>query len=150
MKILQALGAVLLAAVVTGVTVLALAGKLMVCEQRLATVGIRPVVDVCRAVSLTDVPVLLVVVALLLLFMQGVTRISIPGLVELERKVADQAETQSTLENEVAALRLSMVQSQRAVQIVYGGAPPTDTQIEHVAAGLGLKEEVFRGATGGE
>ena len=102
-------------AVVTAYSHLTL--HLRVCDDIVARVGTQPTVRSCRPLEVTDAPVILILILALGLILPDVQKITIAGVLELERKVDQQEQRVEHL-----ASRIDMIVSTRSAANVSIGS----------------------------
>jgi hypothetical protein len=73
----------------------------VICDQKLAAVGTHPVVKVCHSPSLTDLPVIAILLLVLLLLLPDLSEVGVPGLISLKGKVEQQEAKLGNLEQEL-------------------------------------------------
>ncbi len=72
-----------------------------ICDQKLAAVGTQAVVKVCHSPSLTDLPVIAILLLVLLLLLPDLSEVGFPGLFSLKRQVEQQETKLGNLEQEL-------------------------------------------------
>lgn len=98
-------------------------GEPEICRQELASVGERPVVNVCAPMSAESLlgPVLLIAVLLL----PDISELAIPNLITLKRRVNEHAVEQGKIRDELARVEQNQLALQ-SVNVTVGGYVPPD------------------------
>lgn len=89
----------------------------VICDQKLAAVGTQPVVKVCHSPSLTDLPVIAILLLVVLLLLPDLSEVGFPGLFSLKRQVEQQETKLGNLEQELT-LQTEMKQVAQQTQKV--------------------------------
>lgn len=100
----RALRWTLSAALVVGSGAVSILDESTICRQQLASVGEIPVVETCGPPSITDLPVIAVVLLLAILLAPDLSEISI-GVLSLKQRVSKAERVQQHLTEEVEAIR---------------------------------------------
>lgn len=77
------------------------------CSLMLPHVGVKPTVLVCQHLTPTDGPVLLLLILGAVLLIPDISKIGIPGLFELERRIDEQVKAQAGLAEAITELRVT-------------------------------------------
>lgn len=94
-------------------------GPLTTCTDYVARVGTIPVISRCSGVSIGDTPTIVIFVAVALLLLPDVTRISFAGIINIEREVKRQRERTEDLIARIS-LMTQTVQFNPNITIVAG------------------------------
>lgn len=115
-KARRAAVAILLAGFVTAIWVSFGTSHLRACGDLVARVGSAPLVPSCRPLSVTDAPMLAVLIVAAVLLLPELSALEIPGVIRLERQLKEQARRQDDI---VAAIhRLEVSQNQQVNVLV--------------------------------
>jgi hypothetical protein len=83
------------------------------CQEQVARVGNSPLVKSCGPLSLTDPPMLALLIVACVLILPDLSSIEIPGVIRLEREIEKQAIRQDELAGMVQRLDLAVHQQQQ-------------------------------------
>lgn len=88
-----------------------------VCDDEIARVGTTPLVTSCRPLTVTDAPMLAVLIIVGILLLPEITVLEIPGVLRLERELKDQAKRQDDILATVNRLEISQRQHQQVYNV---------------------------------
>lgn len=107
--------ALLLAALIVATTVSHLTPHWRVCDDVVVRVGTLPTVRSCRPLAITDTPVVLGLIFIIGLIAPDFRRISVAGVLELEREVHDQERRLEALAAKIDVLTINATSARASV-----------------------------------
>ena len=131
----------LVAGLAVALSISALTSQLRVCDDIVARVGSQPAVRSCRPLEITDAPVILILLLALGFVLPDVRKISIAGVVELEREVHEQERRIEQLGSRIDML-VSSVASSRA-SIYFEQTLPSGTSVTLNEGVFAQKEQLL-------
>ena len=102
----------------------ALTPHLRVCDEVVARVGTLPTIRTCRPLELTDLPVVLGLILIIGLVAPDFKRVSIAGVVELEREVREQGHRVENLAGKIEQLTISASSARASINYYERPLPP--------------------------
>jgi hypothetical protein len=115
---------VILAILIILTLVSSLTPHLRVCDEIVAQVGAAPTVRTCRPLELTDLPVVLGLILIIGLVAPDFKRVSIAGVVELEREVREVGGQVENLAGKIEQLSISASSARASINYYERGLPP--------------------------
>jgi hypothetical protein len=97
---------------------------LRVCDELVARVGAVPAVRTCRPLELSDLPIVLGLIMIIGLVAPDFKRVSIAGVVELEREVHEQGQRVEGLASKIEQLAVATSSARANVNIFDQRLPP--------------------------
>lgn len=137
----QAASALLVAVVAVVVAISALTPHLRVCDDIVARVGSKPTFTSCQPLEITAAPVILILILALGFILPDVRRISIAGVVELEREVREQQQRVEQL-----ASRIDLIVSSKSssnVSFSFEQTLPSGVSVNVDEGQLAQKEQLL-------
>lgn len=110
MKARRIVTAILLAGVVAAIWVSFETHHLRTCQVLVARVGTAPLASSCRPLSVTDAPMLAVLIVVGILLIPELSALEIPGVIRLERQLKQQARRQDEVVAAIQRLEISQHQ----------------------------------------
>lgn len=96
-----------------------LTSRLQTCVDQVARVGTVPAVRTCDPLSITDAPILVLLIGALVLLvpdlMKCMTAFEIPGVIRIERKVEEQGRRQEDILRLIQRIDVSQSQRQQVI-----------------------------------
>jgi hypothetical protein len=97
---------------------------LRVCDEVVAQVGTLPTIRTCRPLEFTDLPVVLGLILIIGLVAPDFKRVSIAGVVELEREVREQGHRVENLAGKIEQLTISASSARASINYYERPLPP--------------------------
>lgn len=117
------------------------------CSEQVVRVGSSPLVRSCDPLSLLDAPMLVLLVAAVLLLVPDMSAIEVPGILRLERQVAEQSRRQDELSRMFQDLKLDIRSHQnidfKPIIVTANEAAETATALQRLMYGKSDKDRVF-------
>ena len=83
------------------------------CDEDVARVGSTALVKACRPLTITDGPILAVLIIVGILLLPDLSALEIPGVLRVERKLEEQVRRQDEIITMIHRLEVSQQQQQR-------------------------------------